>query len=556
MLKLTVQLAGIAFFLLISGCTNTKYHDPSLKTSQESYEANLTSPIFDDAPDFVPAPYKDETWGEAFHHPLKLSVSGEISIHELIHKIASLGQINLISRTKIPGNIFINTHNETPAKLLSKIAKVSDLAYEIDGNSLHVLPDEPYTKTYEIQFLNVKRHKDSSMVIGTDIFSGPEGGANMQTGASAINGSTTKISGETTLDFWQELDTNIKSILFASHIDPKKKPNQARFSLHKQAGLLTLTAPHKQHQLVREYLAYLRRQTNAQVLIEAKIIEVNLNDSFQGGIDWQAIRQGFVGAAPFGKLAIPAGYKEPNAPGARNVFSLGGAHKNISGFMRLLKTFGTVRTLSNPRLTALNNNAAIFKAATNHVFFRVHYNRETRSSTRPDVERASSEIHTVPIGLIMTVHPAIDLTTGRITLNLRPTITRITNEVEDPAVGILTAAVKSSMVPEVQVREIDSIIQIHSGEVIVLGGLMEERADNHDARTPIPGIENVMRAKDDQRQITELVILLRAYILPDGKSSYNKADERVYTKFTKDPRRIRLSRPENKHPATTHAKTS
>jgi general secretion pathway protein D len=260
--------------------------------------------------------------------------------------------------------------------------------------------------------------------------------------------------------------------------------------------------------------------------------------------------------APLGNLAQPGGYLAPGAMGGRNVFSIGGHGHNISGFVRLLKVFGTVRTLSNPRLTVLNNNAAVLKAATNHVFFRVNYQREIRTLNRPDVERASSEIHTIPVGLIMTVHPSIDLSTGRITLNLRPTITRITNEVEDPAVGILTSGQRSSTVPEVQVREMDSIIQIRTGEVVVLGGLMEERSDNIDSRTPVAGIEQVLRAKDDQRTVTELVILMRAYILPEDQSLYNSADARIYNNFTKDPRRLRLSHKASQGLPDSHAQTS
>ncbi|USO01847.1 MAG: secretin N-terminal domain-containing protein [Alphaproteobacteria bacterium] len=539
------KLPLVLLFLTLSfsGCAHTDYHDPSLRSSQDSYESSLTDPLFDDAPSFVPPKIPKNTIGDAFKKPLDMTISGEIGVKELVHKIATVGKINLISNTPLVGDIFINSHRETAEVLLAKIAQVTNLAYQIEGDCLHILPNIPYTKTYSVQFLNIRRHKDSSLVIGTDIFNG---GSEVTTGSQpsrGLSGSSTKIAAETTLDFWKELDANLQSLLQTSALGKAHEGSHVgdvRYSVHKQAGILTLTASHQQHHLVSSYLTLLRQQTNAQVLIEAKIIEVNLNDKFQGGIDWHSVKKQVAMGAPLGNLAQPGGYRPPGPLGARNVFSLGGFGRNISGFVRLLNVFGTVRTLSNPRLTVLNNNVAVLKAATNHVFFRVNYQREIRSLSRPDIERASSEVHTIPVGLIMTVQPSVDISTGRITMSLRPTITRITNEVEDPAVGILTSGQRSSTVPEVQVREMDSIIQIRTGEVVVLGGLMEERSDNIDARTPIPGLSHVLRGKDDQRTVTELVILMRAYILPEDQSLYNSADARIYNKFTKDPRRLRL----------------
>jgi type II secretory pathway component GspD/PulD (secretin) len=134
----------------------------------------------------------------------------------------------------------------------------------------------------------------------------------------------------------------------------------------------------------------------------------------------------------------------------------------------------------------MNNQSAILKVATNHVFFRIDYNRDYGYDSRREHEYVSSEVQTVPIGLVMVVHPAINLENGSVTMTLRPTISRIVDEKQDPAVAIVSQQKQQSLVPEVQVRELDSVVHMKSGEIVVMGGLMEERSDNE--QTSLPGI--------------------------------------------------------------------
>ncbi|PFX10334.1 Type II secretion system protein D, partial [Stylophora pistillata] len=348
---------------------------------------------------------------------------------------------------------------------------------------------------------------------------------------------------------WAELQSGLQVIL--TNTAPQGTTNPASYTLHKQAGLISVFANQKQHKQIQQYLSLLKRNKATQVFVEAKIVEVALSDKYQSGINWHSTKGDLVLNAPFGSTITPGKFNANTAPKG-NLFSLGSSGKSLTSIAGFLSEFGTVRTLSSPRVTVMNNQSAVLKVATNQVFFRIDYTREVGSNDRDPVERASSQIQTVPIGLVMVVHPSINPETGQITLTLRPTISRVTGQKEDPAVNFLSEQTQKSLIPEVQVRELDTVLKIDSGEVIVLGGLMEERSDNK--RSGLPGgqdlgiLDTLFSGKDDNRSVNELVILLRATIIEedDIEGSLNPADKDLYKSFTKDPRPFTFAEQDSK----------
>lgn len=234
-----------------------------------------------------------------------------------------------------------------------------------------------------------------------------------------------------------------------------------------------------------------------------------------------------------------------------DVLTLGLRGKSFSGLLKAIEEFGVSRTLSSPRLTVLNNQTAILKVAQNQVYFRLNYDKQLNLSVDRESINVSSDIQTVPIGLVMAVHPSIDPYTGDIILSLRPTISRLTHSISDPAVEIAFANARSpssvrpkpSLVPVVEVREIDSVLRLHSGEIAVLGGLMEARASNGTTKLPIAGdlpiVGQLFSAAADGDEVIELVILLRASII-DGAPLPDAADQRLYQDYVEDPRPLEM----------------
>ncbi|NET71621.1 MAG: hypothetical protein F6K62_12010 [Sphaerospermopsis sp. SIO1G2] len=324
------------------------------------------------------------------------------------------------------------------------------------------------------------------------------------------------------------------------------------FVANRQAGILSIAATKRQHDSVAQYLHHLKRNATAQVLIEAKVVEVQLNEEFQSGINWSLLSQDFGGSGSF-DFESTFGPSVDRSNLFRIALNPNDPTASIGSVIDLTERFGTTRTLSNPRLHAINNQPAVLTFAENRVFFEVQIENE------PDTIEASgqttqgqltieTERRSIPIGIILTILPSINLDENEVTLNVRPTLTRQVDEVTDPgsafASQILIPDAENrftNTVPIVEVRELDSIMRLRSGEIMVIGGLMEQEANNADSGVPflsgIPFLGNMFKGVEKSETNSELVIFIRATIVtPHG--NYTEADKRVYEKFTNDPRPI------------------
>jgi general secretion pathway protein D len=325
-------------------------------------------------------------------------------------------------------------------------------------------------------------------------------------------------------------------------------------TLNKQAGIVSVFANSRQHKLIRNYLDHIRNSISTQVLIEAKVVEVTLADAFKTGINWRSLTQNNL------NFAAPLGISSTSATGATTTtlptigppfsafttattgaLTLGYLNQDINALVSLIKEFGTVRTLSSPRLTVLNNQTAVLKVAENEVYFNTTI--QTTTSTTGTTTNYTSTMHTVPIGLVMTVQPQVNLDNDDITLGLRPTISRIARRVNDPAVDLTSAAAGASItsaVPVVEVREMDSVVTIPTGRTIIMGGLMQERIQKDSSGIPgasdIPLLGNLFKAQSDSIAVTELVVFIRATVIKAPEKAVNPADRDLYQKFTRDPR--------------------
>ena len=325
---------------------------------------------------------------------------------------------------------------------------------------------------------------------------------------------------------------------------PSKLPNGAFYILNRQAGTLTVSATDRQHKMIEDFINRVRINAGAQVLIEGKIVEVTLDDQFQSGINWASINKQIGVFSNFNNIDPTSSnvftVTLPNDRIIRNTGGDGGTKGDQ--FLQLLSRYGTTRTLSNPRLHAINNQQAVLTFAQNFVYFQVKVENDqataSGNTTIPARTTVSSEIRTVPIGIIMTLQPSINVETNDVTLNVRPTLSRITGTVTDPAIAFLNAGI-DNQIPVVEVRELDSMLRLKSGQTMVIGGLMENSANNTDTGVPwldeVPYVGNLFKGVDKRNQNKELIIFIKATIVgPEGNSS--QADKNIYHKFTEDPR--------------------
>jgi len=335
----------------------------------------------------------------------------------------------------------------------------------------------------------------------------------------------------------------------------------AFYTLNRQAGTLTVSATERQHEVIRQFLNEIEANSSAQVLIEAKIVEVALSDRYQTGINWTNF-----GTQTFNLTGdLDAVTTSNTARGSPTITvlkdNLLGPNIDLSTAVKLLNEFGTTRALSSPRLNAINNQQAVLSFVENLVYFDVEISSTpgtaataTSAATQPTVD-VSSTMLTVPVGIVLTLQPSINRETNEITLSVRPTLSRATQFVQDPGfeIGKATAAALldsdspildtlqtiESNIPQLEVRELDSIMKVKSGQVMVIGGLLEDRTVNTDAGIPgvseVPYFGNLFKSVDKTTTKRELVILIRATLVsPHG--SVDRADKGVYQKFIRDPR--------------------
>ncbi len=480
-------------------------------------------------------------------------VVSNVRVQELLFALARDARLQIDIDPALTGTVTLNAVDQTLPQLLTRIARQVDMRYELDGQNLYVLRDTPYLRVYRVDYVNLAR--DAKMAAGMSMqVSG--GGAPGTAGGQ--NSSTASINSVSANKFWDTLIDNIKAILRetdkvlpagataqatpATTAPVQAAPGTAQGApqvmavaapsatfleagsviANPETGLLNIRATSRQHESIQAFLDQVLANSRRQVLIEATVAEVRLSSQYQRGIDWQRLRTNAAaaGVPAFGtgnsglefsqrSNVTPPGFNE-------NPFILGGAitSLNLNFAFKLLESFGDVRVLSSPKLSVLNNQFAVLKVVDNLVYFTVS-SQTSQAANTGTLQSISTTANTVPVGLVITVVPQIS-DHESISLNVRPSISRVLNFIQDPNPLLTTVG---NFIPQIQTREMESVLRLESGQVAVLGGLMEDRVErNEDA---IPGVRNVpalgqlFSQRADENTKTELVIFIRATVIRD-----------------------------------------
>ncbi len=512
----------------IVGCHHPSFvhHDPYNKMSQHDYlewlkKFPLQENIDIDVPSLPTKEEEKESLPSEFSQPVSIAMTEGVDMRSVLFNLASQIGASVIVSPAITSSLNFKVKDKPFINVLDQLCHLGDLKYELREGLLIIEPDAPYLKTYDLPYLSQDRSSQHSLNVSTEVpITSSQSPSSGQGKASLNQASSSSIEGKNNINFWDSVEKTIQMIVHHSLPAPsapieasKKLPSS--YTIHKQAGLLSVWTTHKKHKEISIYLDQLRSAVSSQVLIEAKVIEVSLNEEFKSGINWNFIHQYLnIERGDFISLSDKS-----------QVLSLGFRKDPSHILFNMLEFFGSARTLSNPHITIMNNHAAILKIARNEVYFKLNHLKE-RYDTRYGHESTTttSEIHTVPVGIILYVQPSISLKDGQIILSLRPTITNTVQEVEDPAVSISSQGKIRSSIPVIQVREFDSVMKLKSGFSAILGGLILEKAHNKSSALPfIPHPSNpLLDNKLDQREIVELVVLLKATIIDAGQKQQFK----------------------------------
>ncbi|MEC7701293.1 MAG: type II and III secretion system family protein [Pseudomonadota bacterium] len=565
--------------------------EAELPAELENGVPELENYVMSDASEFAPMPI------------VSVSLNQNVPLRDALFEMAKEAGYDIELDPRISGSIIFTARNKPLDIVINRISEIAGLRYKFEDDTIRVELDTPYSKSYKIDYLNLMRESKSSM--NTDV--------SVVSGEGADTGSSFGVTAEAKSDFWESLDENLAQILDSNSTqntlrtdsdpslnisqttppviapvsaesvggDPNAEltadafdaqrptpvlriqslPSSAAsanavsftpsFTINKQAGLVSIFANEKQHKEVQSYLTELKRSVSSQVLIEAKVLQVSLTDEFSAGIDWTK-----VGGFLSGELGLQFNTSGGSAraalsPPSSSNFSLSYSGNDLNAVVDAISRFGTVHALASPRLTVLNNQAAVLNVAENTVYFEIDIDTTTDEGVT-QIE-TDSQIRTVPEGVLINVMPSIDLDTREISLSVRPTITRIEDFVEDPGVLLSAAQAEadganvdgiSSQVPIVSVQEMDSIISIPSGDVAILGGLLEDRTVSEENGVPVLGelplFGSMFKNHNDRVQKTELIVFLKATIVNNAKDTIHNTDKDFYRMFSQDRRPLKL----------------
>lgn len=573
--SLSFSLAALGCAAL-AGCFQPMRPSPVHLPSRPPAEQATSSPIPSPVPMTAVLP-KPKPAAKAETYSV---VVNNVRVHELLFALARDARLNVDIHPGITGGVTLNAIDQTLPQLLNRIARQVDMRWELDGPNLSVMPDSPFLRIYKVDYVNMERTTTGTVSVAAQIAtagaasipggSGGAGGAGAGPGGGT-NASTVTVRNTADNKFWVTLVKNVEELLRETDkilpgsgapaarpavaqqpggtqgtaAEPVAPPSvqfreAASVIANPEAGVLSIRASQKQHEKIQEFLDQVMSSAKRQVLLEGTIVEVQLSNQYQQGIDWARVRDGLAGFS-FAQgsgissggtggqtlLGITPGLLTATPTGS--IFTMAYSARNISSTIRLLESFGNVRVLSSPRLSALNNQTALLKVVENRVYFNVSGNITPGTVNSGAIATFTSTANVVPVGFVMNITPQIS-DTDFVTLNLKPTISRIVGSVQDPNPVLRNPCFLSNSpncnlpsidnrVPEIQTREMESIIRVSNGQVAVMGGLIQDQYVDREDSVPgvnrVPIVGNVFGNQTKVNEKTELVIFLRPVVVRD-----------------------------------------
>lgn len=456
---------------------------------------------------------------------------------------------NMVVHPEVAGEISLTLKNVTVAEVMHTLNSVYGYEYRHKGSVYEVLPARLRSQVFKVDYLNIRRLGASHTRVSSGQITQSTGGGNggndgnrsgNRAGGGESNGrsggndvvSGSEVNTQSEADFWHDLKTTLELLVGAE--------GERRVVVNPQAGIVVIRAMPGELREVEEYLSTLQNSVQRQVILEAKIIEVELNDGFQSGINWAALGEPdegksilvgqFGGGTLLGNSGQGASFDAPlgDPSGAFEFSTFGGMFgvaadlNDFAALIELLKTQGKVQVLSSPRVSTVNNQKAVIKVGTDEFFVT---DIDTNTDTSTTTTNQSIDVQLTPFfsGVALDVIPQIN-EHGEVILHIHPTISEVTEQSKE--ISLSTNDTLTVPLARSTIRESDTIVRARAGQVVVIGGLMKDAHRDELAKTPllgdIPGVGSAFRHTRRQSTKSELVILLRPHVI-NGQQGWNDA---------------------------------
>ena len=444
---------------------------------------------------------------------ISFSVTDQAPLKDVLIELGRIANIDIDLDPAITGGVIINAKNRPLKEVIDRIANQGGLRYSYKNGILYFQRDMPFMKNYFVDYLT-----DGSV--------------------------------------WGDVESNLTAIMTAEQPPQNSSSSgdsasaESSYTSNKSAGIISAFATEKQHVAIEKYLRDVDKYSSAQVLIEAKVVEVSLSDSFRAGINWNWLNSIPNTGVPYSLTqSSMANFTEVASAGVKpTIFTLGSAASrkglfggNLDLTIQALEEFGTTKTISSPRIHAMNNQKATLSFQDKLIYFKIETTQSQTGANSGGTGTASNVVSTSTtstkmeesIGVELSITPSINLKTNEITMTIEPTLAVKSGEVKDPVN-------EKNIVPVIQTRTLSTIAKVLSGNVLVIGGLMKEDGANQDSGLPflnrIPIIGALFKVINRKSDIVETVIFIKATVV-NSATGASKEDREFQDKFDSSKRR-------------------
>lgn len=449
---------------------------------------------------------------------------------EVFLALVADSRYNMLTHPEVTGNLSVTLRRVTLREALEAIREVHGYDFRIEGRRIVVLPPTLQTRVFTVNYLHSQRTGRSEVRVSSG--SAPSNNNGNGNGTGTPGGSagnppdSTQLTTQSRNDLWAELGDALRAMVGST---------QGRsVVISPQSGMVAVRAMPDELRQVESFLAATRQAIERQVMLDVKIVQVELREGFQSGIDWSVLRgrgaMGSLGGAGSGSplLAntnglptLPAGVlgtDQLNLPGgAGGVFGLSLSTDGFQSVLGFLETHGDVQTLSSPRLAALNNQKAVLKVGTDDYFVtNVSGGSVNTASSNSAGSTTLPTLALTPFfsGIALDVTPQID-EGHMITLHIHPSVSSVSERAKQVDLGTL-GSYKLPLASS-SINETDTVVRIPDGQIVAIGGLMEHTASRQ--TSGLPGSANnaitasLLGNRANSGRKKELVVLIKPSII-------------------------------------------
>ena len=423
---------------------------------------------------------------------------------------------NVVVHPGVDAVVDLRLRDVTVPEVMDIAGDLYGLDIQRNGRLFQVKTESVQTRMFPIDYLHFKRSGGSETRVSSGQVSSSR---DSSTGVGASRGDFdnadtanlvgTRISTETESDFWTDIQRALQMIVGSE--------NGSQVIINPGAGLVMVRSDGKSLAQVEEYLRRTQLIMQRQVVLEAKILEIGLNEGYQQGVNWSDIQSASSVTASDG---LPAEFTAQSLAGqAIRTSDIGGLFSatfregTFTALIELLGEQGNVQILSSPRISTINNQKAVIKVGTDE-FFVTDIDFDDNNSAVTATDRTSTSVELTPFfsGISLDVTPQIS-EDGAITLHVHPSVSEVNDQEKVITVGDRDVTLPLALST---VRETDSVIRAESGQIVVIGGLIQNASEDNNSAVPffseIPLLGELFKQRRFQSRKSELVILLRPVV--------------------------------------------